>query len=194
MLTRLAVFSVLPLWLLAGCGSGHHPAPAVAASSAVKKPATPADPLARNLVAAVAILKAGTPPIPVQVKFLLREHPQAGTPADMDIALVPTTGTLDRISAKVDGEEGLAVVSGAQLPDTQKPAEGVAVHHSVQVLAKDDGIYTLTVNVSVDAGGILSTQAFTIPVLAGRGMADLPTTGTVSAPVAAKPPAAAPGH
>jgi hypothetical protein len=49
------------------------------------------------------------------------------------------------------------------------------------------------VNVSVDAGGIVSTQAFTVPLLAGQGIADLPTTGTVSAPVAAtKPPA--PGH
>jgi hypothetical protein len=63
----------------------------------------------------------------------------------------------------------------------------------VQVLAKDDGMYEVTVDVSVDSGGILSTQAFTIPVLAGKGIADLPTTGTVSAPVAAtKPPAA--GH
>jgi hypothetical protein len=193
-LTRLAGCSALCLALLAGCGSGHDAAPAAAASAAAKKKAAPPpDALSRSLVAAVASVKAGTPPIPVQVKFALHDHPQVGTPVELDLAVIPTVGTLDRVSGKVEGEEGLAVVSGAELPDTQKPQEGAAMHHSLQLLAKQDGIYELTVTVSVDSGGILSTQAFTIPVLAGRGMADLPTTGTVSAPVAAtKPPAA--GH
>ncbi len=192
-LTRLAVCSALPALLLAGCGSGHDTAPAAAASTAVKKAANPQDALSRSLVAAVPSVKAGTAPIPVQVKFALHEHPQAGTPVEMDLALIPTTGTLDRLFGKVEGEEGLSVVSGAELPDTQKPQEGAAVHHTLQLLARQDGIYELTVNVSADSGGILSTQAFTIPVLAGNGMADLPTTGTVSAPVAAtRPPAA--GH
>lgn len=191
--TRLAVCSALSLALLAGCGSGHDAAPAAAAGAAAKKAAPPADPLARSLVAAVASIKAGTPPIPVQVKFALHDHPQVGTPVDMDLAVIPTAATLDRVFGKVEGEEGLAVVSGAELPDTQKPQEGAAVHHSLQLLARQDGIYELTVTVSVDSGGILSTQAFTIPVLAGRGMADLPTTGTVSAPVATTKPAA-PGH
>ena len=192
-LTTLAVCPALALLWLAGCGSGHDAAPAAAATATVKKTVNPADALSRTFVAAVASVKAGTPPIPVQVKFALHDPPQAGAPADLELAVIPTTGTLDRISGKVEGEDGVTVVSGAELPDTQKPIEGTPVHHTVQLLAKQDGIYELTVNVAVDAGGILSTQAFTIPVIAGRGMADLPTTGTVSAPVAAtKPPA--PGH
>jgi hypothetical protein len=193
-LTRLAVFSALTVLLLAGCG-GHSDAPAAAAAAAVKKAAKPVDPLALNLVAAVASVKAGTPAIPVQVKFALGTYPQVNEPADMDIALIATTGTIDRIFGKVEGEEGLTVVSGADLAETQKPVEEVAAHHPLQILAKQDGIYELTVTVSADAGGVVSTQSFTIPVLVGKGMADLPTTGTVSAPVAAaKPPAAAPGH
>jgi hypothetical protein len=192
-LTRLAVFSALPLMLLAGCGSGHNPGPA--AAPVVKKVVNPADALARNLVAAVASTKAGTPPIPVQVKFALHEHPQAGEPTDMDLVLVPTAGTLDRIYGTVHGEDGLTVVSGEELPEKQRPLEGAPIHHTVQLLAKQGGIYELTVDVSTDAGGIVSAQSFSIPVLAGNGMADLPTTGTVSAPVAAaKPPAPAPGH
>ena len=192
-LTTLAACPAAALLLLAGCGSGHEAAPAAAATAAVKKPVNPTDELAPTFVAAVASVKAGTPPIPVQVRFALHDPPQAGTPVDMELALIPTTGTLDRIFGKVEGEDGLSVVSGAELPDTQKPLESTPVHHTLQLLAKQDGIYELTVNVSVDAGGILSTQAFTIPVIAGKGMADLPTTGTVSAPVAAtKPPA--PGH
>jgi hypothetical protein len=194
-LTRLAVFSALPLVLLAGCGSGHTPGPAAAAGPVVKKKVNPEDALSRSLVAAVASTKAGTPPIPVQVKFALHDHPQAGEPADMDLVLVATAGTLDRIYGKVRGEDGLTVVKGEDLPETQKPLQGAPIHHTVQVLARQDGIYELTVDVSTDAGGIVSAQSFSIPVLAGNGMADLPTTGTVSAPVAAaKPPAPAPGH
>ena len=190
-LTRVALLAAIQGLLLAGCG--HDAAPAAAAKRAEKKAANPVDALSRSLVAAVPSVKAGTRPIPVQVKFALREHPRAGAPAEMDLALVPTTGTLDRMSGKVEGEEGLSIVSGADLADAQKPVEGVPVHYTLQVLAKQDGIYELTVNVSVDAGGIVSTQAFTVPLLAGQGIADLPTTGTVSAPVAAtKPPA--PGH
>ena len=97
-LTTLAVCSALPV-LLAGCGSGHDATPAAAASTAVRKAAAPADPLARSLVAAVASVKAGTPPIPVQVKFSLHDHPQVGTPVDMDLAVIPTTGCRPRSSA-----------------------------------------------------------------------------------------------
>ena len=92
--TRLAVCSAL-LALLAGCGSGHDAAPAAAAAAARKKAAPPADAFSRTLVAAVPSIKAGTPPIPVQVKFALHDHPQVGTPVDMDLAVIPTTGTLD---------------------------------------------------------------------------------------------------
>ena len=194
-LTRLGLVAALQVALLAGCGSGHQAEPAAATRPVVKKVVNSADTLSRSFVAALASTKAGTPPIPVQVRFDLREHPQAGQPADVDVALVATSGTLDRIFGKVHGEEGLTVVSGEEIPDTQKPVEGVPVHHAVQVLPKQDGIYELTVDVSAEAGGILSTQAFTIPLVAGTGIADLPTTGTVSAPVAAgKPPAAAAGH
>jgi hypothetical protein len=195
-LTGLALVSVLQLTLLAGCGSSHKGEPAAAAGPVTKKAVNSTDTtLARTFVAAVASIKPGTPPIPVQVKFALHEHPQPGQPADMDLALIATSGTLDSIVGKVHGEEGLTVVSGDEIPETQKPVEGVPITHTLQVLPKQDGIYELTVDVSVEAGGILSTQAYTIPLLAGKGMPDLPTTGTVTTPVAAgKPPAATPAH
>jgi hypothetical protein len=188
-LISITVVFALQLPLLAGCGSGHDAGPARPAAVAARKAVNPADVLGREFVAAVPTVKAGTPAIPVQVKFALHEHPQAGQPASVDLALTPTAGTLDRMSGKVHGEDGLTVVSGEDVPDTQKPPEDVPVRHTVQLLPKQDGIYELTVDVMIDAGGITSTQAFTIPVLAGSGMADLPTTGTVSTPVAAaKPP------
>jgi hypothetical protein len=191
-LTRTAVVS--GLWLVAAAGCGGHDPAATAAAPVTHKAATPADPLAPLLVAAVPITKPGTPPIPVQVKFALKEHPEAGTPADLELVLIPTAGTLERLTGKVTGEEGLTVVSGGAIPDTDKPLDGVPVHHSLSIQAADDGIYVLTVDIEADAGGLASTQSFTIPVIAGKGMADL-GGGTVSAPaVAGKPAAPAPAH
>jgi hypothetical protein len=190
-----AVVSGLLLVLLAGCGSGKNPA--ATAAAVVKKKMTPADPLAPFLVAAVASTKAGTPPIPVQVKFALKQHPQAGQPVDLELVLTPTAGTLERLSGRVQGEEGIQIVSGETLPVTDKPLEGVPVHHIVQLTPGKDGIYQLTVDVVADAGGVPTTQSFSIPVVAGQGMADL-GTGTVSAPTVAGKPAApatpAPAH
>jgi hypothetical protein len=194
-LISIAVLFALQLPLLAGCGSGHDARTATTSAPVARKAVNPADTLGREFVAAVASVKAGTPAIPVQVRFALHEHPQAGQPATVDLALTATASTLDRMSGKVHGEDGLTVVSGEDVPDTQKPPEGTPVRHTVQLLPKQDGIYELTVDVTVDAGGITSTQGFTIPVLAGSGMADLPATGTVSAPVtAARPPGTPAAH
>ena len=55
------------------------------------------------------------------------------------------------------------MVSGEELPEKQRPLEGAPIHHTVQLLAKQDGIYELTVDVSTDAGGIVSTQSFLDP-------------------------------
>lgn len=191
-LTRTAVLAGLLLVCLAGCGSGQNPS--ASAAPVVKKKVAPADPLSPFLVAAVASTKAGTPPIPVQVKFALKDHPQPGQAVDLELVLVPTAGTLERLSGKVQAEEGIAIVSGETLPVTDKPLEGVPVHHTVQVTASKDGIYELTVEVVADAGGVPSAQSFSIPVVAGQGMADL-GGGTVSAPtVAGKPSTPAPAH
>ena len=190
-LTSLIAFSSLPLALLAACGSGHTPDPAAAAPVA-HTAAKAADTPSVTLVAAVASTKAGTPPIPVQVKFALHEHPQAGDATEMDLVLIPRSEAIERVFGTVQGEEGLTVVSGADLAETHKPVEGVPIKYTLKVLAQQDGIYELTATVSVDMGGILSSQIYAIPVLAGRGMADLPAAGTVTAPSVAGKPAAPP--
>ena len=135
----------------------------------------------------MASVKPGTPPIPVQVKFALREHPQASQPAEIDLAIIPASAALDRVFGKIQGEEGLTVVDGEDVPETLKPTDTVPIHHRFKVEAKQDGIYELTVSVSVDSAGLLSTQSYSIPVIIGNGMADLPAPGTTAPQAAAKP-------
>ena len=88
----------------------------------------------------------------------------------------PLTANLDRIYGKVEGEEGLERGRvGASCPGRRSRVEGVPIQHSFKVLPKQDGIYTLTATLSGwTAGGQVSTQAFSIPIIAGRGFPDLP--------------------
>jgi hypothetical protein len=171
--------------LLWGCGdrgSGTTPG-AVAASVATRK-AKPADTLSRYMVGAVAADKSGS--IPVQLKFELKERPDIAQPLDVDLAIVPMSGSVDRVSGKITAEDGLEVLAGADIPPTDRPAEGVAIPHTLKVLPKRDGIFSLNAVLTVDSGADSSTATFSIPVIAGAGFADLPGAPAAGAAPLAK--------
>jgi hypothetical protein len=165
--------ALLGLVLVAGCGSGHKQQ---AASQASATKAKPDDGLAR-MVTGVTSVKPGSSPLPLQLKFDLRARPEVGHPLDVDIAVIPMSAAIDRVFGKVVGEEGLDLVSGGELQEAGKPVEGTPIQYSLKVLPKQDGIYTLTATISVDSGGVISSQTYTMPVIAGQGIPDLPAPG-----------------
>jgi hypothetical protein len=169
---------------LAACGSGKEGG-AGAGSHVAKKAVSPAEQLARSLVSGVTQTKPGSAPLPVQVKFALQAKPEPAQPLDVTISIVPTAGNLDRVFGKVEGEEGLELVSSGELEGADRPVENTPIERTVKVLPKQDGIYTLTATVSVDMGGSISSQTYVFPVIAGSGLTDLPA-GTKAA-AAAKP-------
>jgi hypothetical protein len=117
----------------------------------------------------------------VQVKFALLARPDVGQPVDIDLSIMPTAGNLDRISGRVEGEEGLELVGSGELEPADKPVENTPIERTLQVLPKKSGIYLLTAAVSVDAGGQVSTQTYSIPVIAGSGIPDLPAKPAAAA-------------
>jgi hypothetical protein len=194
-ITRNAAAALLIAALLCGCGSSHEETPAHQAAVRAKKALNPKDALSRSLVGAVTSTKPGTSPIPVQVKFALLARPDVAQPLDIDLAIVPTVANLDRIFGKVEGEEGLELIDSGELAPADKPLENTPIEHTIKVLPKHDGIYILTATVSVDIAGQISTQSYSIPVIAGTGIPDLPTKPpTAAAPAttaSASPPATA---
>jgi hypothetical protein len=164
--------ALVGLALVGGCGSGKK-ATQAGPAAATKKTQHTDDAIAR-MVAGVTSVKPGSTPLPLQLKFDLRQRPEVAQPLDVDLAVIPLSGAIDRVFGKVAGEEGLELVSGGDLQEATKPVEGVPIQYSLRVLPKQDGIYTLTANISVDAGGVISTQTYTIPVIAGQGIPDLP--------------------
>ena len=190
-----ATAALLIAALLGGCGSSHEETPATRAATRAKKALNPQDVLARSLVGAATSVKPGSSPIPVQVKFALLGRPDVAQPVDIDLAILPTASNLDRIFGKVEGEEGLELVGSGELEPAEKPVENTPIKRTIKVLPKKNGIYLLTAVVSVDMGGQVSTQSYSIPVIAGTGIPDLPTKPvTAAAPAttaSASPPATA---
>lgn len=176
--------------LLWGCGSGHEPnttPKAGGAPAATRKDAWAAETRARYLVTAVAAGKPGS--AHVQVKFEIKGRPDIGQPVDVDVVILPVSDSLDRVAGRVTTEDGLELLAGGDIPAVDRPAEGVALPHTVRILPKQDGIFTLRAVLTVDSGSQSATETFQIPVIAGAGMPDLPTPAAATrAPVTRAPP------
>ena len=176
--------------LLAACGSGSTESALAARRAAAHKAVSPADAQARNMVNAVADAKGGDP-VPVQVKFQLKSRPDVAQPLEVDIVIVPVSGSVDRVVGTVEGEDGLDIVDGGQIPAADRPAEGVSIPHTIRVLPKRDGIFTLSAVLTVDSAGQSNRETYSIPIIAGSGMPDLPTKPATPATSAGSPGTAA---
>jgi len=192
-LNRNLALGLLVGGILCGCSSGQDSgdgarlsARAAAARKAAKAPDI--------LVSAVPASKNAT--FPVQVKFDLKDRPDVGQPVDINLVILPTSASVDRISGKVQADDGLELVDGAQIPASDRPAEGVPIQHTIKVRPERDGIFTFSAVLTVDTGGQSNTETYSMPVIAGAGMPDLPASpGTgkpAPAPTAAGPPAGRP--
>ncbi len=161
--------------ILGACSSGETPGAAASAarpSQAAQRKSLPSNVLSPDMVSAVSAGGTGAPA--VQVKFELRQRPAVAQPVDIDLAIVPASGALDRVSGKVEVGDGLELVAGGEIPPTERPVEGVPILHSIKVLPKKDGIFTVSAVLGVDAAGDSSSQTFSIPVIVGAGLPEQP--------------------
>ena len=161
--------------ILGACSSGETPGAAASAarpSQAAQRKSLPSNVLSPDMVSAVSAGGTGAPA--VQVKFELRQRPAVAQPVDIDLAIVPASGALDRVSGKVEVGDGLQLVAGGEIPPTERPVEGVPILHSIKVLPKKDGIFTVSAVLGVDAAGESSSQTFSLPVIVGAGLPEQP--------------------
>ncbi|HXS27031.1 MAG TPA: hypothetical protein VN730_05120 [Steroidobacteraceae bacterium] len=165
--------------LLAACGSPSSPTSAQRAasslahlkaigikrSSAAHKTAKPAAPGSADLVAAIAGDKS---PVPVEVRYALRQRPEVGKPVELDVEVTPT-GPLGRLVTSFHVEDGLSIENGGAASETDRPAPGVPLSRALTIVAQRDGIFYVSATVLVDAGADSVARTFTIPVIAGAG-------------------------
>lgn len=186
---RLLILGLV-LATAAGCGSQSEPAPAQAKVAApVRKAASPADSLSPYLVAAVTTAKSGAALL--QVKFELGGRPVVGDPVDVDLVIVPQADHIEQISGTVQGEEGLEVVSGGTIAPADKPLFGTPIHRTIKVRATRDGIFSLSAALAVEADGQTLAPVYSLPVIAGDGLAEAAPNSAAPRTPAKLPPTAA---
>jgi len=194
--TRILTLCLAGSVLLCGCGFGSKqgaattpgPKPATA-----PKPLNPANVISPNMVSAVALNKPAAA-VPVEVRFEVKDRPQIGHPVEVDLVIVPLSASVDRVSGRIQTEDGLDLVDGAEIAASDRPPEGVPLRHAIRVQPKQDGIFMCSAVLTVDAAGQSTTQAFSMPVIAGAGMPDLPAPGAPNTRAATASVASAPGH
>ena len=135
------------------------------------------------MVSAVASNKPST--VPLQVKFELRDRPDVGQPVELDLAIVPMSASVDRVSGKVEAEDGIELLEGSEIAAAERPVEGVPIHHHLKVVPKREGIYTVRALLTVDASGVPSSDAYSMPLIVVAAAAASPGTPGTPAPTAA---------
>ena len=159
---------------LAACGSSAAPDATIAQagkdSAKHKRTVLIGDRSTDDMTTAVPVAKSSSL---LQLKFAVASQPLPGQPLEVDFALITVDPSVTEVAAKFDGEEGLTLVNGAELAAVDKPGMGIPIRHSVTVVPKADGIYTLTATVTSSSGPDSRIAVYSVPVIAGAGLPEL---------------------
>ena len=188
--------AALVVSVLSGCGSNQTETPTTGPKPVTPKAVASKSPVPQGAVSPndlVLAVPASKNDIGVQVKFALLERPDLSQPLTVDIVIQPTMAGVDRVSGKVEVEDGLDLVEGQDIPATEKPDKGATIEHTVKVRPKRDGIFMVNALLTVEAVGQSSNGKFSIPVISGTGIPDLTPKSEAAAAgpgtAAAQPPA-----
>jgi len=154
--------------LAGGCDSAGDGAQQPGASSrGARKPlSAEGQRLAASMVSAVS---AGEGASAVDVKFELDRRPEVGKPFNISLLLVPNV-SLERLYARFQAEEGLDLITGEQTEQVARPVAGSGIAHTLTVLPKRDGIFTILAVVLTDSTSESVSRNYSIPVIAGSGL------------------------
>jgi hypothetical protein len=125
----------------------------------------------------VAAVSASKTPGAIDVRFRLSAKPTVGQPVNIELALTPTV-ELESVLARFRASDGLELTQGAETQRYERPAVGTGLSHTVTVVPKSDGIFNVTATVLTDTSTNSIASTYTIPLIAGAGLPELPATST----------------
>ncbi len=182
---RLSAAAALLLLLLLGLQGCSKLEQAVSKRQPSRPTAsTPTDPAELALANMVSAVSSGKPTENLKLKFELRSRPIVAQPVDIDLALI-TGQDLDRIYATFQASDGLEITAGGKTDEVDRPPVGVPIRHTVTVVPRREGIFSVSAVVLSDSSNESVTRTFAIPVIAGSGV---PAPDMAAAPVAASAP------
>lgn len=175
--TALAAMAMAAV-ALGACGSSESQSATDAANAPTKKSGAAAAQTVRpDMVAAVSSAKG---PGTVDVRFSIPARPVVGEPLDIQLSLTPSI-ELERLVAHFQVPEGVQLVAGGETGQN-RPAIGAEINHTLTVVPKADGIYTITAVVLTDSEQASIARTYSIPLIAGAGLPALPTAANSATP------------
>jgi hypothetical protein len=164
---KLRVIMLLAIAGSAACDRHPDSAPAPAAKPKIglqaAAPIQNPQQLTAGMVEAVAQGKAqGT----VDLKFDLLERPVQGRPLEIVIALLPQTAA-ESATVAVTGSDGLKVDPGEEQFEFPAIEAAQVYRHRIKVTPMTEGLYLLTLSVSLQHGQTSDLRVFSVPVLVG---------------------------
>jgi hypothetical protein len=107
----------------------------------------------------------------VDVRFELTQRPEVGKPVDISLVFIPGSA-LERLYAKFTSADGVEVVKGEETEQFARPVVGAALTHTVTVVPKRNGIFSVQALVLMDSETESISRSFAIPFIAGSGIAE----------------------
>ena len=109
----------------------------------------------------------------VELGFAIQQRPKVGEPVEIEFALTPAV-ELEHMFARFQVADGLELVAGSETEHLEHPAKGVAVSHTITIRPRVDGIFYITAVVLADSEKESIARTFTVPLIAGQGLTELP--------------------
>jgi hypothetical protein len=115
------------------------------------------------------------PGAPVELKFELKDRPQAGLPLPIELAFIPLQDT-DYLRATFIATDGLTVQLSPNTPEYRDVDAGRVYRYTLTVVPRDDGVYYASVIVVMDLPNGAEARSFSIPVIVGAPSDDDPVS------------------
>jgi hypothetical protein len=163
---KLRILIFCGLAALTACHRDSGTAPAAKATAHVKAAAAPAPgPTAREQTATmVEAATVGKSQVPVALKFEVLQRPMQGQPVEIAIALLPQISAHPAI-IEVTGSEAMAVGAEEHQIEFAEVEPEQVYRHSIKVTPTAEGVFLLTLNVSLKHDQMIDTRLFSVPII-----------------------------
>jgi hypothetical protein len=188
---RKLITTLCALAVLSGCQKESGTAPAAAKKAHERadmsgKQGPTQEEMTAGMVEAVT---QGKSQAPVSMKFDLPSRPVEGQPVEVAIALLPQIAA-DKATVNVTGSEGLQLASEDNQFEFPAVDPAQVYRHNVKVTAAAEGVYLLTLNVTLKHDPLDDIRVFSVPIIVATAL-DAPAAGAAAG--GTQPGAAQPG-
>jgi hypothetical protein len=198
---KLRILTLCALASLAACHRNSGTAPVAKSAAHVKAPAAPppGQTAQEQTAAMVEAATVGKSQLPVSLKFDVLQRPVQGQPLEIAIALLPQIPA-HPATIEVTGSEALSIGAGQNQIEFAEVEPEQVYRHSIKLTPTAEGVFLLTLNVSLKHDQMADSRAFSVPIIvasSAQGTAQPPggagSAGSAGSPAAprAMPPVAA---